>query len=49
VISERNIYKKLLNKCVKAFNTIPNSKLNGKIKDTYALASAIEKNLDKFN
>ena len=50
MVKERNTYKKLLDNCVKAFNTLPNQKLdNNEVKDTYGLVSTIEKELNKFN
>jgi len=50
MVKERNIYKKLLDNCVKVFNTLPNQKLdNNDVKDTYGLVSTIEKELNKFN
>jgi len=49
MVRERNAYRKLLNNCVKALNTLPNQKLNdSSIKNTYELVSTIEKDLNKF-
>ena len=44
-----NQHRALLNKCLTVFNFIPNQVVNNKgVKDTYHLASEIEKCFEKF-
>jgi len=47
IVKERNEYKRLLDECLKAFDTIPNSRIHGDL-NTYKLASTIEAAYRRF-
>ena len=49
MLEEKDQYKKLLDKCLTVFNFISNQIINNKgVKNTYKLASEIEKCFKKF-
>lgn len=49
LVRERNEYRRLLEKCLYALNMIPNTPIPGLEKDSYQLASEIEKFLDRLD
>ena len=48
IVKERNEYKRLLDECLRAFNLLPNRRIQGDL-NTYKLASKIEEVLRRFN
>ncbi len=48
IVKERNEYKRLLDECLRAFNLLPNRRIQGDL-DTYKLASRIEEAIRRFN
>lgn len=47
IVKERNEYKRLLDECLRAFNLLPNRRIQADL-NTYKLASRIEEAIRRF-